>query len=359
MNGGAEVRHMGETTPAHTAFATPEWFDAWLVAFGGDRAGIWRASDAMNACAIPYRLERLPVGALTVPAALGATNDHTPRYDILGRIAEPGTVFNRMMSDLGVSMLSFDYLSEQSHLLRLFRARPVGLLYHVDFCEDSPYVNCRMSWDDYWIGLGSIRSLWARRERKLINEHGAVFSCLSSWQDVAPLLPRIYDVEASGWKGREGTAIKQRPETLNFYDTCVRHWAESNLLRLFTLSIRDEIAAFQINVLHGGVLTQLKVGYEEKFSKLSPGQVLQLQLLRWAFASPDVLLYDMLGGGGKAKETKRKWATDVEPLFMLHIFRRDALGLLAWARFAQGPRIKAWLTGKTGKTHQPIHPRSD
>ena len=183
---------------------------------------------------------------LQIEAAVGASNDHTPRYDVIGSVCDPAAVFHRMMSDLNVSLLSFDYVSEQSELLRTLRMRPKGLLYQIDFCEDSPYVDCALGWDDYWARLGSTRSLWVRRERKLMGQQGAVLRCLTNWQEVDALLTMVYEVEASGWKGREGTAIKQRPETLMFYNRCLRHWAESGVLRLFTLWLREELIAFQI-----------------------------------------------------------------------------------------------------------------
>lgn len=341
-----------------TAFATSEWFDAWIDAFGDGTAGIWKSGDyERGGCAIPFWRERVSLGPrIGIEAAVSASNDHTPRYDVLGKIEKPVDVCQTMMSGLGVSLLRFDYLSEQSGLLQAFRATRSGLLYKVDFCEDSPFVNCDLDWEVYWNGLGSTRSLWGRRERKLMAEKKAEFRCLTDWRDVEPLLDEIYAVEASGWKGREGTAIKQSPATLSFYNRCVRDWARRGWLRLFILTLEGKIVAFQINVLFKGTLSQLKVGYDERHSKLSPGQVLQLQLLRWAFASPEVRIYDMLGGGGKAGETKRKWATDAEPLYSVFVFRRDLPGLLAWSRLVAAPRIKYLVTGNPGKVHQPIRP---
>lgn len=358
MNGTTDQIRNGEF---YTAFSTRDWFEAWIDAFGGSCAGIWRpAQSVAKDAGIAYRRERIELSPfLYVSAAVSATNDHTPRYDTIGNVYDSGSVLERMMKTLDVSMLRFDYVSDRSHLLSGLRNSGTRLWYGVEFCEDSPYVNCDLDWDSYWDGLGSTRALWARRERKLMSGMEAEFRCFGEWREVEPLLDRIYDVEASGWKGREGTAINQSPETLRFYSRCIRNWAERGWLRLFTLSLGAEIVAFQINVLFRGVLTQLKVGYDERHSKLSPGQVLQLQLLRWAFARPDVRVYDMLGGGGKANETKRKWATDAEPLYSVSVFRRDALGYLARLRFDTAPRLKRWLTGNPGKIHQPVRPAKD
>lgn len=332
-------------------FTGQDWYDVWIDAFGGRESGIWQWREQGNAVSVPYVLVTQLIGPFPIRVAKGAANDHTPRFDVIGNVADPSRMFPRMMSELDVSYLSFDYLSERSRLMQAIRARPPGLLFQVDLCESSPYVNCELDWRLYWTQLGnSTRSLWARRERRLMGDHGARFHCLLDWAEVKAVLSTIYDIEASGWKGRQGSAIKQNPATLKFYDACVRAWAEKGALRLFLLSLKDEIIAFQLDVLHVGVLTQLKIGYLEKYAKHSPGQVLQLQILRWAFENPEVKIYDMLGGGGKALETKLKWATGAEQLYTVRVFRKTPGGWLAWARFVIAPRVKRALYRLAGKT---------
>lgn len=306
---------------------------------------IWRSLNG-KLVAIAFVRRDLQFGPLRIAAASGASNDHTARYDIVGALENPASQLGSMLQTLGISLISFDYLSFDSRLLSAVRANDHGLWYHVDYCEDSPYVNCQQAWEQYWISRGTTRQLWARRERKLMERMGARFRCLDQWEEIEPLLPSVFEVEASGWKGEQGSAIKQSPMTLGFYSRCLRHWAERGWLRLFLLELNGSIIAFQITALDGGVIYQVKVGYDERHASLSPGQVLQLQLLRWAFANDQILAYDMLGGGGKAAGNKRKWATDATPLYTLRVFRFSLGGGLAWLRFVVAPRLKAILFPK-------------
>ncbi len=338
-------RHEPMTAAAVSPFSTIEYFDAWLDAFGGARGDIWRSQDG-GPVAIAFVRRDLRLGPLRIAAACGASNDHTARYDIVGELKEPAGQLGTMLEALGVSLISFDYLARDSRLLSAVRANDHGLWHHVDYCEDSPCVDCQQPWEQYWISRGTTRQLWARRERKLMERMGAVFHCLDRWEEIEPLLPAVYEVEASGWKGTQGSAIKQNPMTLGFYNRCLRHWAERGWLRLFLLELKGSIIAFQIAALDSGVIYQIKVGYDECHAALSPGQVLQLQLLRWAFANERILAYDMLGGGGKAAANKRKWATDATPLYTLRVFRRSLGGGVAWLRFVVAPQLKAILFPK-------------
>jgi hypothetical protein len=335
-------------------FASVPYFESWLNAFGGPNSGVWRPDGAP---VIAYVRAPLRLGLIRVTAVHGATNDHTARYDILGDLVEPARMLHRMQKALCTSMFCFEYLARDSRLLSAVRANDSKLWYQLDFCEDSPYVDCRLPWEEYWASRGTSRQLWARRERKLMHDLGATFRCLERWEQIEPVLPAVYDVEASGWKGREGSAIRQSPNTLDFYNRCMRHWAERGWLRLFLLELAGEIIAFQITVLHDGVLYQIKVGYQERHAKLSPGQVLQVWLLREAFANPAIRAYDMLGGGGKAAANKRKWATGAETLYTLRVFRKSMGGLLAWLRFVVAPRLKTAILPR--RVHKAVSPEGD
>ncbi len=318
-----------------------------MDAFGDEDCGIWRPGDGRGDLAIPYRRRPLRVGPLRIPAAAAAANDHTPRFDSLGNRAPDASTLLRMMRELGVHCLVFPYLAPDARLLRA-AMRGQGIACHRDLCEYSPYVDCSRPWDDYWQSLGrSSRATWGRRERRLVRDRDARLQVYSEWAAVAPLWERLLEIEASGWKGEMGTAIAQSPVTRQFYTRLAQALADAGRLRLFTLEIPAQgIIAFELTEFSDGVLYQLKVGYDQAWHKHSPGQALRVQLLRWAFAQPDVRAFDMLGGGGKAAAVKRKWATDATRLETLYLFRPSLPGRLAWLRYRVAPAWKARLLGR-------------
>ena len=315
---------------------TQTWFDVWFDAFGNDRTGFF-SSDGVS---IAYEKYAMKIGVYSLAVLKGAVNDHTPRYDVLGTEFDAGSVLNKVMSENAVSMLRFDYLSHDSILFNSLENRPGKLLYHIDECEKSPRVDCTGNWDEYWTGRGSTRKTWERRERKLLDRMGAEYLVLNGWEEVEPILEEVYDVECSGWKGQQGSGIKQNADVKKFYTKLIQHWAETDQLRLCILRYENRIIAFQINVLVQGVLYMLKIGFLDELSSLSPGQALQTQILRWAFHQPEISIFDMLGGGGEAFATKMKWATHAEQLSTLLVFKRSFLGRLAWLRYVIAPIIK-------------------
>ena len=321
---------------------SPQWFTAWLKYFGGPNARLWQDREGGEQAAIAIQRERAAIGPFSIAVGCAAANSHTPRFDALGKLGSASSV-ERLMRETNVAMLSFPYLSPQSQLLRMVQSS--GLLHQVEFCEAAPFIDCRGSWDDYWQSRGKSRTEWARRERRLVDDQKARCVLLTEWQEIEPIFEQILAIEASGWKGQEGSAIVQSPQTLGFYKEMARYWSEAGALRLFVLYIGEQAVAFELNAEYRGVLNCIKHGYDEALAKQGPGQVLRIQVLKWAFAQPSVKLFDMYG---PETEAKMKWATGVETLQSLRVFRNSLAGRLAHLRYVGLPKLKRVLKGEGG-----------
>lgn len=323
-----------------TLFATPQWFDIWAAAFGRGHYCVWHPSGGKGAPAVPCFRQNIRVAALAVPIIRGAANHYSPRYDVL-ESAGNSIDLDEMFRDFAVSYVDFNGISERSRLVRCIERHPDPGLIQRDLFEVAPFVDCRLDWDSYWASRGkNMRSNLLSTERKLHDSRVEVLH-LADWKDIEPLRETIYEVEASGWKGRQGTAMAQKESVKSFYDQLLADFAKRALLRLFVLKIAGEVVAFELNTLYRGVLTAMKGGFRESYAKLSPGQLLRHRFLPWAFANPEVLFYDMLG---PASETKTRWATGSESLLTIRAFRRSPAGLLLRARFVTAPKIKAHLS---------------
>jgi hypothetical protein len=331
----------GASSPGHaeTLFATPEWFAIWSAAFGQDNYNVWRPAGAARDLAIPYCRQHVKITGLSLPIARSAANYYSPRYDVIG--GEHDSIDpNELLRELDVSCADFYGVSEHSRLLKGIERRIEPNQIQRDLFEIAPFVDCTKPWDSYWAGRGkNLRSNLLSIEKKLRGSRVEVLR-LAEWDEIEHLRETIYEVEASGWKGRQGTAIVQSAKVRSFYDQLLFEFGRRDLLRLFVLRIDGDVVAFELNTLYRGVLSALKGGFRETFAKVSPGQFLRHAFLQWAFAEPQVTFYDMLG---PASETKTRWATGSETLFTVRVFRRSLTGLLFRARFVAGPRVKAYL----------------
>ncbi|MGN6593288.1 MAG: GNAT family N-acetyltransferase [Terriglobales bacterium] len=187
----------------------------------------------------------------------------------------------------------------------------------------------------------ALRHRLPREERALLRR-GAHLETVIAPAAVAAAFERCLAVEASGWKGRQGTAMLSRPAVADFYRQLVRQLAEQQCLRLFLLRCVDEVVAFDLTVVTPRGLAGLKIGMAESWKKWTPGMVLQLWVLRAAHAG-GWGEYDFLGGDDPHKA---EWTPHFRALCRLQAFaptwrgRALALGRERRQRWRSQPHLQ-------------------
>jgi CelD/BcsL family acetyltransferase involved in cellulose biosynthesis len=157
-----------------------------------------------------------------------------------------------------------------------------------------------------------------RRARRRADQIGSVVTEVLSpaEADVDALLREFYEVEAAGWKGERGTALADDPERRSFFDEYSRAAAADGSLRVAVLRIGDETAAMQLAVEHGRRLWLLKIGFDERFSRCSPGTLLLLETLRWT-AGAGLEAVELLG---RREAWTRLWTDDARECVAIYAY---------------------------------------
>jgi CelD/BcsL family acetyltransferase involved in cellulose biosynthesis len=124
-----------------------------------------------------------------------------------------------------------------------------------------------------------------RLRRRLERELGAPLQLVQ--RPDAAGVEAFLKLEASGWKGRQGTALVCRPT----HAELVRQWcaslAEEGRLQALFLQVDERPIAAQLNVLDGNGLFGFKVAYEEGLAHRSPGVLLELEARElWCASGP-------------------------------------------------------------------------
>lgn len=163
--------------------------------------------------------------------------------------------------------------------------------------------------------------------------------------DFLPLYEEIQKVEAAGWKGERGSAIAKDRAQNAFFRRFGELASEAGVLRLAFLRFGSVAAAIQYAVEWNGAYWLLKVGYDEAYSKCSPGQLLLLHSLRRA-AGQGLRSFEFLGG--EAPWTRR-WTGDAMPTASVRVYPYGPLNMLALGRdlmAAVWEKAAARLNGK-------------
>ena len=189
----------------------------------------------------------------------------------------------------------------------------------------------RIDLDESWIEperhLNSGRRSDLRRLRKVAAKSGAIQIEIINPrpEELIPLLDEAYEVEASGWKAAEGSALALDPRRGPFLRRYAAAACERGLLRLCFLRLGARAAAVQIaiEVAHGFWL--LKIGYREEFARCSPGTLLMCETIAYA-AKAGLRSYEFLGTD---ESWLHMWGPLISPCVSVGAYPYNVGGMIA------------------------------
>lgn len=141
--------------------------------------------------------------------------------------------------------------------------------------------------------LGAKKLKELRRQRHRLGDHGAVrFDIARTPDEVAAATETFLKLEASGWKGRRGTALAQVAGDATFIRRATQALSRSGGCEIVTLYAGDNAAAAGIVLRHQSRAFFFKIGVDERLAKFSPGVQLTLDLTRHLCADPAITSAD-------------------------------------------------------------------
>jgi CelD/BcsL family acetyltransferase involved in cellulose biosynthesis len=277
-------------------FGDHAWFSAWWEAFG---------SGGLAVCALweDGQLQAvLPLSAHGGRLA-GLANYHTPLFTAPSRGPESlaSVVEHALARATAVLTLAPVDAADPLRNTVVRAAESRGRLVLSEHLYRSPRVQISGDFATYGRQRGPRFKDLARRWRKLNREHETRFRVEAPSGDLEADLRKGYEVEASGWKGEQRTAILSTPETQSFYTAIARAYQARGQLRLIWLEIDGRPAAFSFCLLRGSRLYCLKTGIDDRLRPHSPGLLIDYCTIQHCFEA-GLESYELLGAEEAYKE---------------------------------------------------------
>lgn len=223
-----------------------------------------------------------------------------------------------------------------------------------------PFVfDCEKSFDE-------LLSRLSKHFRKQLRNHGNRLASLADVRfetadgetELAPLLEAFLSVEASGWKGENGTrsAVQLHPSYLSFYRDLARTLGEGDGCEINALFAEGRCIAGELCMRTGEEYACLKIGYDESYARLSPGHLLHARTLERCCVDPRIRRYNQLSDASWLGA----WHPGTVALQQVHVALGrwpgpPLIGLLRF-RFGRGRRMARWLRGRYGEVRH-VSPR--
>jgi len=118
-----------------------------------------------------------------------------------------------------------------------------------------------------------------RLGRRLAEQGRLEVSELGPDEDPRPWIEAFLELEASGWKGRDGTALALDAAQRRFFEDGAAALAAEGRLWMLGLALDGKWIALKCNFLAGRGGFAFKIAYDEKHARCSPGVLLELETL--------------------------------------------------------------------------------
>ncbi|HXD58507.1 MAG TPA: GNAT family N-acetyltransferase [Thermoleophilaceae bacterium] len=143
--------------------------------------------------------------------------------------------------------------------------------------------------------------------------------------EVDALVAEVIAVESRSWKRDSDKALASNATLRAFFHAYARHAARAGVLRIAVMRIGGTPAAVQLSAESHAALNQLRIGYDDQFARVSPGQLLMLHMVDWALGR-GLERYEILG---KEEAWNRQWKAEPRPLLRVMTFPPGARSLAA------------------------------
>jgi CelD/BcsL family acetyltransferase involved in cellulose biosynthesis len=298
----------------------------------------------------PLLARRGPLGRLEPPGtgALGEPTDF--QYADRTAASELAQALVRLRRPIVIARMWRDSPMVEA-LGAAYRGRGVVVTRERPGC---PYISLDVGWADPLRKLKARRRSDLRRARRRAEAIGATEARIEAPDPrelAAGLLSEALRIEASGWKGRTGTAVARDPRQDVLYRRYAAAAAEAGILRLGFLRIEGRAVAMQVAAECDGRLWLLKVGYDPEVARCSPGSLLMVETIRYAVAR-ELRSLEFLGA---EEPWTAVWTEAARPCVALHAYPARPRGALALAAGGIGVAARSLARRAPKLRRRPHH----
>lgn len=181
------------------------------------------------------------------------------------------------------------------------------------------------------------------------------FLCREESRSVHENMRRFELVEDAGWKGRENTSVKAMPANARFFQLAAERYAAAGWMEWNFMEGDGTTIGAHYAVRVRRTVYLLKIGYDERYSKSTPGNVLLEGVVEHAIAAGDVDEISLVADC----EWHRHWAMKRRLLYDVVVFPSVSVFTPLIRRFLRSSLSQHLVRRLNGSTSTPPEPRPE
>lgn len=189
----------------------------------------------------------------------------------------------------------------------------------------------------------STRKALRKKRKKLAEYDDWEFRTVDTYPELQEAFQSFLDTEAAGWKSVRGgkRAVKLHEDKTAFFQNLMQRNASMGRCHIHLLYLNGKSIAANFCILTRNICHSLKIGYDEQFADLSPGNLLKAYVIDYYSDSKSVNSIDLISGSA----WHLNWRPKCRRVYEVTVYNRTARGVFKyWTR-----RIKSCMSKSTMK----------
>jgi hypothetical protein len=110
--------------------------------------------------------------------------------------------------------------------------------------------------------------------------------------DVQSWISGFLQLESSGWKGKEGSALASHDADRLFFSAVATAAFQRGRLLMLALLVNNKAIAYRCSLLAGPGSFSFKIAFDEAYARFAPGVLLHLENVRYLHSRPEIRWMD-------------------------------------------------------------------
>ncbi len=181
-------------------------------------------------------------------------------------------------------------------------------------------VTVASSFEDYWKSRKKQLIYNLRRYQRRLEDKGIqpVMAVITEAGQMDAAVDDYGDLEITGWKGKQGTAIHRSNTQGRLYREIMRAFAAQDQGLVFRMMIDGRLAACWLIIMSGGMAVMLKTTFDEKLKSYAVGRVILYHTLKHLFERDDLRIIEFYTN---ANADQLQWGNAKRPIYHLNYYR--------------------------------------
>jgi len=307
------------------------WFRNWSHSFLDNKpVHVVTVEDGDQLLSVmPLYKEKIPYLKTQISVLKSMTNWHSHRFDMLAKHDSEEIFCNtiRTAFDEGnANLIVLNFVPENSYIFKWLDKASEKMNWDYVTTEHSENFQVKEAnnFDEFLGQLdGKFRRNMKAVEKKGLALENLTLKKLTDENEIDFFLEKGFAIEASGWKGDQGTAICCNETVQRFYEGIAKDLYKRGEFDAYLLSNGKDDLAFFYCIKGFGVIRALKIGSNENFRNLAPGMLITNEVLKLLHEKKNFNIWDFCGGHAR---WKKDWGNHSEKLYNVAIYNDSFIG---------------------------------